>query len=110
LGLYTVVEQVDRTFLKDHFKNGKGLLMKPEGVRGLEYLGDNWEAYKARYHPKHDASKQEARRLIEFAHLVHRADDDTFKKEIGSYLDIDEFLRFTAVNALVANLDSFFVT
>src|SRR5262249_46048829 len=28
LGLYTFIEQVDRTFLKDRFKNGKGLLMK----------------------------------------------------------------------------------
>ena len=30
LGLYTVIEQVDRTVLKDRFRNGKGLLMKPE--------------------------------------------------------------------------------
>src|SRR5205085_8062526 len=28
LGLYTVVEQVDRTFLKDRFKNSKGVLLK----------------------------------------------------------------------------------
>ena len=109
LGLYTVVEQVDKTFLQDRFKNNKGLLMKPEGVRGIEYLGDDWERYKSRYHPKHEPSKKEAQRLIDFARLIHRADDAQFKKQIGSFLDIDEFLRFMAANALVVNMDSFFM-
>ncbi len=108
LGLYTLVEQVDRTFLKDRFQTGKGLLLKPEGVRGLDYLGEDWERYRARYKPKRDPSKQEARRLIDFARLVHRADDEQFRKEIGSYLDVEEFLRFFAANTLVANMDSFF--
>jgi spore coat protein CotH len=107
LGLYTVVEQVDKTFLKQHFKNGKGLLMKPERLRGLEYLGDDWDRYKERYQPKHDASKEESKRVIDFAKLVNQADDETFRKEIASYLDVDEFLHFVAVNALLVNLDSF---
>ncbi len=109
LGLYTVVEQVDRAFLKDRFGNGKGLLMKPERVRAVEYLGDDWERYKAQYQPKHDASKKEARRVIDFARLIHRADDEQFRKEIASYLDVEEFLRFVAVNALLMNLDSMFM-
>jgi len=31
LGLYTVVEEVDRAFLRAHFGSDRGLLMKPEG-------------------------------------------------------------------------------
>jgi spore coat protein CotH len=109
LGLYTLIEQVDRTFLKDRFKNNKGLLMKPEGVRGVQYLGEDWDRYKGPYRPKHEPAKKEARRLIAFARLVNRADDAEFRKEIDAYLDVDEFLRFLAVNALLVNLDSFFV-
>jgi spore coat protein CotH len=108
VGLYTLIEQVDRTFLKDRFKNNKGVLMKPERVRGIEYLGEEWDRYKAQYNPKHEPSKKEAQRVIDFAKLVHRADDEQFRKEIASYLDIDEFLRFMAVNALLVNADSFF--
>lgn len=108
LGLYTFVEDVDRTFLKTHFKNGKGLLLKPEGVRGIEYMGEDWNVYKTRYRAKHDATEKEGRRLIDFARLVNIAEDDKFRREIGSFLDIDEFLRFVAVNALIVNLDSFF--
>jgi spore coat protein H len=107
LGLYTVIEQVDKTFLKDRFKNGKGLLMKPERLRGLEYLGDDWAKYKDRYQPKHEPSKEEAKRVIDFVKLLNKADDGQFAKEIDSYLDVDEFLRFVAVNALLVNLDSF---
>jgi spore coat protein CotH len=107
LGVYTMIEQVDKTFLKDRFKTGKGLLMKPERLRGLEYLGDDWDRYKGTYRPKHEPSKKEAKRFIEFLRLVSKADDAEFKKEIASYLDVDAFLRFLAVNALVVNLDSF---
>ncbi len=107
LGLYTVVEQVDKTFLKDRFKSAKGLLMKPDNVRSMDYLGENWDQYQGRYKPKRSPSKEEAQRVIAFAKLVDKADDDQFRKEIGGYLDVDEFLRFTAANALVAHLDSF---
>ena len=41
--------------------------------------------------------------------LVQRADDATFRKEIGGFLDVDAYLRFLAVTAFVANADSFFV-
>jgi spore coat protein CotH len=107
VGLYTVVEQVDKTFLKDRFGSGKGMLLKPEGLRGLDYLGESWAPYAARYRPKDEAGKKAQRRLIEFTWQVNRADDARFRKEVGAYLDVDEFLRYLAANALLANLDSF---
>jgi hypothetical protein len=107
VGLYTLIEQVDKTFLKDHFRSAKGLLLKPEGLRGLEYLGEDWGPYEARYRPKTEAGKKDRRRLVEFTRLVNRADDARFRKEIASYLDVEEFLRYLAANALLANLDSF---
>ena len=106
-GLYTLVENVDKTFLKDRFQSAKGLLLKPERVRALDYLGENWSSYEDQYRPKTDANARTKRRLIEFAKLVNNADDEQFRKEIGSYLDADEFLRFLAANALLSNLDSF---
>jgi spore coat protein H len=108
VGLYTLVEQVDRPFLKDHFKSDKGLLLKPEGLQGgLAHLGEDWKPYEQRYRPKGEATRQQRKRLIEFTRLVNGADDERFRKEVGSYLDVDAFLRFLAANALLANLDSF---
>lgn len=108
LGLFTIVEQVDKNFLKTHFKNDDGLILKPERMLALDYLGDNWDAYKANYVPKRDATPEEAKRTIEFVRLVAKADEAQFAKEIANYLDIKAFLRFMAVTAYVVNLDSFF--
>jgi spore coat protein CotH len=108
VGLYTVIEEVDRVFLKDHFKSSKGMLLKPEGLpAGLAHLGDDWKPYEQRYRPKGETDKKQQQRLIDFTRLVNQPDEACFRKEIGSYLDVDAFLRFLAANALLANLDSF---
>jgi putative membrane-bound dehydrogenase-like protein len=108
LGLYTVVEDVDRRFLEDRFGTGKGLVMRPFQVRSVEYLGDNWERYRGQYRPQSEPTAEQTQRVIELARLVHQAGDDEFHKQIDSYLDVDEFLRFLAANALTANLESCF--
>ncbi|MBI5760165.1 MAG: CotH kinase family protein, partial [Planctomycetales bacterium] len=106
LGLYTLVEEVDKSFLRRHFQTDKGLLLKPEGTQGLEYKGEDWSAY-AWYEAKSKPKKDEARRLIELTRLIHKADDEKFRKEIGAYLDLDQFAGFLAANTLLANMDSF---
>jgi putative membrane-bound dehydrogenase-like protein len=108
LGLYTLVEPIDRAFLNTTFHTDKGLLLKPQGLRGLDFLGDDWEKYKGPYQPQSEPTPAEAKRLIEFARLVQRDGDERFKNEIASYLDVDKFLRFMAVQALIANADGFF--
>lgn len=109
LGVYTIVEEVDKPFLRDRFGTDKGLLMKPEGARDFEDRGEDWDRYKKAFAPKRDATKEEGARLVAFAKLVHKADDATFNKQIDSYLDVDNYLRFLAATAFVANTDSFFV-
>lgn len=108
LGLYIVVEEIDKPFLRDRFGSDKGLLMKPEGVREIEDRGADWSKYKAQYRPQWEATPDEARRMTSFAKLVHKADDATFRQEIASYLDIDQYLRFLATTTFIANVDSFF--
>ncbi len=108
LGLYTLVEPVDGAFLKDRFGLDKGLLLRPQGLRGLDFLGEDWDKYRGPYRPLTEPTADEARRLIEFVRLVQQGDDESFRKEIASYLDLDKFLRFMAVQSLIANADGFF--
>ena len=109
LGLYTLLESVDKRFLKAHFKNDAGLLFKPERAGALNHLGDDWERYKEAYKPKRDATPAEQKRLIAFTKLIHQGSDEQFKKEIESYLDVDAFLRFMSMTDLLVNIDSFFI-
>jgi hypothetical protein len=106
LGLYTLVEDVGKHFLKSRFGNARGLLVKPEMARDLPYLGEKWDAYTRVYAPRTDANNATHQRLLDFLKLIHQADDAAFDKQIESMLDCDEFLRFLAVNAITSNLDS----
>lgn len=108
LGVYTLLEPIDKAFLRDHFGTDQGLLMKPEGLRDFTDLGDDWDKYKKTYAPKDPPTKEQAARVIAFARLVSKADDATFAREIGSFLDIDGYLRYLATTAYIANSDSFF--
>ena len=108
LGLYTLVEPIDRECLKNRFHTDKGLLLRPQGLRGLDFLGDDWEKYRGPYRPLAEPKPDEAKRLIEFVRLIQQGDDQKFRTEIASYLDVEKFLRFMAVQAMIANADGFF--
>lgn len=110
LGLYTLVEQVDRQFLERHFTDGSGMLLKPEMLRGLPYLGQNWAPYADRYNPKAHDGRKARQAFIDFLRLVHFADDATFAQRLPSCLALDEFLRFLAMQAMLSNFDSFLTT
>jgi hypothetical protein len=107
LGVYTAVEQVDKFFLNEHFSNSQGMLLKPEGVRGLPYLGDEPAAYEKLYNAKSGASEEGWRRLIELTRLINKDEEPRFRQEIGTLLDVDGFARFLAANTMLATLDGF---
>jgi spore coat protein H len=111
LGLYTLIETMDtKPFLKAHFGSAKGMLMKPWSIRGLPYLGEQWEKYERYYVPRSEPTPEGARRTIDFIKLVNYADDETFRRQIDQYLDVDEFLRLLAGDVLLANTDNFLYT
>lgn len=107
MGLYLVVEQVDKRFLKRVFGSSKGLLVKPSTFGAFRYFRDDVAKYEAAYFPKTDPTPGQWQRLIAFARLIHEADDDAFDSEISEFLDMDAFLSFLAMNVILSNLDSF---
>lgn len=108
VGVYTMIEPVDKAFLRERFGSDKGMLLKPERIQGVPYLGEKWEAYNDKYSPKREPTDAQKRRLIGFAKLIDQADDATFNRKIGEFLDVDAFLRFAAVNCVISNFDGFF--
>jgi spore coat protein H len=110
LGLYTLIEEVDPSFLKKRFGNSDGLLIKPAGMRGFAYLGEKWEQYRNICSPRSKETPGAGQKIIDFARLIHRADDATFRARIGSLLAVDEFLRYVAVSSALVNFDSFLST
>ena len=107
-GLYTVVEQIDQVFFKDRFGKKTGPVVKPEGLNGMPYLGEDWDSYLVPYGAKSTdkIDPEEAKRFIAFVRFVKQASDEEFAKGIGDIVDVDEFLHFLAVEVMTVNLDS----
>jgi hypothetical protein len=107
-GLFTVIEDINDKFLEGVLPPGTGLMFKPEGLRGgIQNLGNDYSAYVSRMRPDRDATPHEQRRLLEFVALISQTDNELFRRRVGEYLDVDLFLRFIAVNALIGNTDSY---
>jgi len=107
LGLYAVVEQVNGPFLKERFGTGEGLLLKPERSLAMPYLGEAFAEYERVYVPKSNVKPRQAKRLMAFTRLISQADDAAFSEQIGDFIGLGQFARFTAAHTVLSHLDSF---
>ena len=107
-GLYTIVEQIDQTFFKDRFGKKTSPVVKPEGLSGMPYLGEDWNSWLVPYGAKSSdkIDPEQAKRFIAFVRFVKEASDEDFAKRIADFVDVDEFLHFLAVEVATVNLDS----
>jgi len=107
-GLFTIIEDVNSRFLERVLPTGNGLLMKPEQLGGgIHRLGNTWAEYAVKLRPDRDATPHEQQRVMEFSELCSQSDVALFRSKVGTYLDVDQFLRFIAVNAFTSNWDSY---
>lgn len=105
-GLYSIIEDIDKTFARTNFGTGKGAILKPVTPNLFAFLGDDWSKYGQTYDPKTKLTDAQKKRIIDFARLVSSADDAEFAARLGGYLDLDEFARFMAVEVYLSTLDS----
>jgi spore coat protein CotH len=106
LGLYSISENVDENFAEDRFGTRKGAIFKPSTQELFTDWGADWGAYNQSYDPKTDLTDAQKQRVIAFGRLVSKATDEEFAAQIGDYLDLDDFARYFAVLAWIANHDS----
>jgi spore coat protein H len=106
VGLYSLVENVDKNFAIDRFGTKKGSLFKPVSPRPFEDLGDDWKAYRQAYDPKTPVSNEETQRVIAFCKLVSHSSDAEFAQKLERFLDLDEFARFMAMTTWLSTMDS----
>lgn len=113
LGVYTNTESIDERFLKNHFKNNKGVLVKcdpnwaikepaacPKGDNAsLLYQGEDSTCYLRNYELK---SKYGYKELIKLVRILNKE-----AEKLESLLDIDKTLWMHAYNHTMVNLDSY---
>jgi hypothetical protein len=137
-GLFSVIEQVDRRFLKDHFgKNHLGNLYKtgcrdigcatlahragPDGDdSGRQYYipGSAERTYRLRTNKSNPAANTYDD-LACFIRTINgiglrgggeRFDTDAFRESVDGIMDAEAFLRWAAVNMLLGSWDNYYAT
>ncbi|MGO8925572.1 MAG: CotH kinase family protein [Limisphaerales bacterium] len=106
VGLYSIVENVDKNYTRSRFSTKRGTLFKPVTRQVFEDMGDNWSDYTRAYAAHTPVFDHEAKRVIEFSKLVSHASDAEFAARLEEFLDLDEFARFMAVTVWLSNMDS----
>ena len=94
LGLFVVVEQVDRVFLGARFGNSDGLLIKGEIVNDLEYRGEEWEEYAHDYELK--SSKTDSDTSRPFSRETMHAEIDRQREFIADAVAADPHKLYPA--------------
>ena len=137
LGLFSVIEQVDRAFLKEHFgRNSRGNLFKVYcgqiGPGTLEHRvgadgDDGGRQYRTKgddptYRLKSYSRAAGADSYDDLAQLVRvingiglpggedRFGTDTFAASVREVFAVDAFLRWAGVNVLIGAWDNYFAT
>ena len=106
MGLYTVVEQVDKDFLRRHFEDDDGDLYKPEIPAGnLAWQGNDPARYGG-LDLKTNEETSDKSVFVHFVDVLNNTPDEELEAALGEVFDVDGFLRYLAVSALNVNLDS----
>ncbi len=106
LGLYLMVENPDTEWVDAAFHGRNVTLFKPVSHELFRDLGTRWHDYAEVYDPKSKLAAAQQQRLIDLCRLTTQEDAAEFNRRIGDYIDLDEFARFLACTALLANYDS----
>jgi spore coat protein H len=105
LGLYSLVENLDKNFAGEVLGAKDAALFKPVTPSLFADLGDDWKSYNQTYDPKREPTAEQKQRVIDLCKLVTRADDAEFAARLGEYVELEEFARFLAVTVWLSELD-----
>jgi spore coat protein CotH len=122
-GLYTNVQQLDKTFLKEWFLTNDGTLWRaertdgaidadPGGANGtgfstLNYLGTDTSVYKNYYTLKETNKINPWDDLIEVCDPLNNSPANQLEDTINTYLDLDRTLWYMVCEILFTDEDSY---
>ena len=112
-GVYVSVQQFNKDFTKESFNSTKGARWKvrgnPGGGGGLEYLGENIEAYKGRYEIKSKDDEKDWKAFINLCKVLNQTPTDKLEEALRPILDVDSLLWYLAIDVALINGDGYWV-
>lgn len=108
LGLYTMVEQVDKKFLDIHFPDkGFNLYKAQDNGATLEYRGTAGNDYKNEFELQTNEDEDDWSRFISMVQALNNAPDASFRDDAGEWIDFESAITLLAFNMVMSNFDSY---
>ena len=105
IGIYLNVEQLDDEFVDSRFENEDGNLYKCAWGATLE---DNGQIYNNDiYEIETNEDENDRSILAHFVDVLNNTSDDNFQEEIEKVFDVQPFIRYLAVEALIGHWDGY---
>lgn len=110
-GVYVNTQQFNADFTREWFGSTKGSRWKvpgsPRGRGGMEYLGENPDAYRTIYEIKSNDDPAAWRSLIRMFRVLNETPPEKLAAALAPMLDVDGALKFLAVEMALANSDGY---
>ncbi len=107
-GFYTVVEQVNKTFLNDVIGNKDGNLFKGDPHGTLQWKGSSTQSlYESSYELKTNETLNDWSDLIHLIDEINNTPASQFHDSLETVLNTDLFIKYWAALNLFVNLDSY---
>ncbi len=114
-GLYLLVEQIDKHFLRRRFRISNGSLFKGVPKGHLTWLGWEPENYFRSYTPKSARKNTNWHQLIDLLAVINRVtidssvslNDSIYSRYLDSVLHTKNCLKAWAINNLLVNIDAY---
>lgn len=108
VGLYKLVEQIDKTFLNTHFGNNGGNLFKGDPQGSLIWVNSNPSSYYNQYELHTNNILNDWSDLVNFIDNVNNTPLANYYDTLETALSTTSFIRQWAARNLFADLDAYF--
>ena len=113
-GIYANAQQFNKEFVEDNFKTTKGARWKvPQGgaggIGGFTYAGDAPARYQGVFEIKTKDEPDAWAALIDLARTLQETPPERLEAALATRLDVDGYLRFLALDNVMASADAFYV-
>jgi spore coat protein CotH len=108
VGLYVIVEAIDKRFLKLNLGEDEGFLYEFNwvGEYRFEYFGEEAGYYSpVLFDPQTHENDPQPQPLVDFIRTVNEAPDEGFGSEAGAYVDLSQVAVYLAVENFLSEID-----
>ena len=108
IGLYLLVDEVEKVFLDWNYGNDGGNLFKADAKgANLSWLGTDPAAYNC-YQLETNETENNRSDLIAFLNSVYNTADSHLLDSVNKYLNVTSFLKSVAIEVFICKTDAFY--